>query len=370
LRSGFRMRVTRHGVGYGVAVLATAVCLAVRWPLWPVLGDAVPHMGFFPAVMLGAYFGGFGPGMLATLLSVLAANYFFTEQFRSFHVTNVNDVAGAILFVVVGTIISALSESLHRARRRALEQQRQRAEAQMELARINRVATIGQLTASIAHEVNQPISALITQASAALRWLEAEPPDVDEVRQALNAIIRDGNRAGDVVARVRALVKRVPPRRDPLDINDIIPEVVALTRSEIRRNGVSLQTQLATDLPIIQGDRVQLQQVLLNLIVNAVEAMAEVSERQLLIKTGINAQKDVIVELRDTGPGFKPDQLEHVFDAFYTTKLGGIGVGLAICRSIIEAHGGRISAAANPPRGAVLQFTLPAQPDARQTLSQ
>jgi K+-sensing histidine kinase KdpD len=158
---GFGMREPPRALAYGVAVLATAASLLVRWPLWPVLGDAVPHMTFFPAVVVGAYFGGFWPGLLATILSAVAANYFINEQLRSFHFS-VNDLTAAILFVLVGTIVSGLSESLHRARRRIVAHERQRAEAQMELARVNRVTTVGQFTASIAHEVNQPISEVVT----------------------------------------------------------------------------------------------------------------------------------------------------------------------------------------------------------------
>jgi signal transduction histidine kinase len=358
------MRGTTRTTGYVVAILATAACLLVRWPLWPVLGDAVPHMTFFPAVVLGAYFGGFWPGLLATVLSVVAANYFFTDQLRFLHITSVNDVTAAVLFVLVGVIISGLSESLHRAQRRELAQQRQRAEAQMELARMNRITTMGQLTASIAHEVNQPIAALITNAHAGLRWLGAEHPDLDEAREALRAIIRDGNRASDIVGRVSALIKRVAPRKDTLDINEIILEVVGLTRSETLLNRVSQQIQLATGLPVVQGDRVQLQQVMLNLIINAVEAMREVNERELLIKTETDAANNVIVEVRDSGPGFKPDQMEHLFDAFYTTKPTGMGMGLSICRSIIEAHGGRLWASANEPGGAIFHFTVPTHPNA------
>src|SRR5712692_5385003 len=334
------MREPPRALAYGVAVLATAASLFVRWPLWPVLGDAVPHMTFFPAVVVGAYFGGFWPGLLATILSAVAANYFINEQLRSFHFS-VNDLTAAILFVLVGTIVSGLSESLHRARRRIVAHERQRAEAQLELARVNRITTVGQFTASIAHEVNQPISAVVTNANAALRWLDARPPVLDEAREAIDAIVKEGNRAGQVVGRISALVKKVPSRQDPLDINDTVLEVIALMRSEMLRNRISLQTQLAKSLPLVQGDRIQLQQVMLNLIINAVEVM---------------------VKVRDTGPGPKPDGLERLFDAFYTTKPGGMGMGLAICRSIVEAHGGRISATANVPQGAVFRFTLPAQP--------
>jgi len=359
---GFGMREPPRALAYGVAVLATAASLFVRWPLWPVLGDAVPHMTFFPAVVVAAYFGGFGPGLLATALSAIAANYFLTKQLRLFHITSVNDLTAAILFVLVGTIVSGLSESLHRARRRIVAHERQRAEAQLELARVNRITTMGQLTASIAHEVNQPIGAVVANANAALRWLDARPPVLDEAREAIDSIVKEGNRAGQVVGRISALVKKTPPQQDPLDVNDIVLEVIALMRSEMLRNRISLQTQLAKSLPLVQGDRIQLQQVMLNLIINAVEVMGKIDERELLIRTGTDAANDVMVEVRDTGPGPKPDSLERLFDAFYTTKPGGMGMGLAICRSIVEAHGGRISATANLPQGAVFRFTLPAQP--------
>jgi C4-dicarboxylate-specific signal transduction histidine kinase len=230
-----------------------------------------------------------------------------------------------------------------------------------ELAHVNRVTTMGQLAASIAHEVSQPIAATVTNADAALRWLAGQPPDLEEVRQALNDIIKDGNRAGDVIGRIRALIKRVPPRHDRLDINEAITDVIELTRSEVQRNGVSLQTRLANGLPLVRGDRIQLQQVILNFIVNAVEAMSVASEgaRELLISTGKDASNAVLVAVRDSGSGLDPEGLDHLFDAFYTTKPSGMGMGLSICRSIIEAHGGRVWATANVPQGAVFQFTLP-----------
>jgi PAS domain S-box-containing protein len=234
-------------------------------------------------------------------------------------------------------------------------------EAQMQLAHVNRVTTMGQLAASIAHEVNQPVAAIVTNAEAGLRWLGARPPNLEEIRQSLDDIIKDGHRAGDVIDRIRALIKKVPPRNDPLDINEIVLEVIALTRSEVLRNGVSLQTQLANGSPLVQGDRIQLQQVILNLIVNAIEATSGASEgaRELLVSTGKDASNAVLVAVRDSGPGLDPEGLGRLFDAFYTTKPGGMGIGLSICRSIIEVHGGRIWATANVPQGAVFQFTLP-----------
>ncbi len=234
-------------------------------------------------------------------------------------------------------------------------------EAQTELAHVNRVTTMGQLAASIAHEINQPIAAAVANADAALRWLGAQPPDLEEIRQALGCIVEDGNRAGDVIGRIRALIKKAPPRKDDLAINEAILEVIALTRGEVAKNGVSLQTQLAAGLPLIQGDRVQLQQVILNLIINAVEAMSGVSERsrELLIGTKNDASGGVLVAVQDTGPGLNPEGFDRLFDAFYTTKAGGMGMGLSICRSIVEAHGGRVWASHAAGPGATIQFTLP-----------
>jgi PAS domain S-box-containing protein len=242
------------------------------------------------------------------------------------------------------------------------ESERRYREAQMGLAHANRVTTLGQLTASIAHEVNQPIAAAVTNAHAALQWLDRHPPDLEEVRQALDASIKDGNRAGDVIDRIRALIKKVPPRYDRVDINEAILEVIEMTRSELLRNDVSLQTDLATGLPVVRGDRIQLQQIVLNLTMNAVEAMSEVSKgsRNLLISTAEDVSNSVLVAVRDSGPGLNPESLERLFDPFYTTKPSGMGMGLSICRSIIEVHGGRLWAAANAPRGAIFHFILPA----------
>ena len=238
----------------------------------------------------------------------------------------------------------------------------EREKAQTELAHVNRVTTMGQLTASIAHEVNQPVAAVVANAEAALRWLRAQPPDLEEVRQSLADIIKDGKRAGEIIERIRGLIKRTPSRNDRFDINEPILEVIALTRSEMQRNGVLLQTRLADGLPLVPGDRVQLQQLILNVIVNAVEAMSGASERarELLISTGKDASNSVLVAVRDSGSGLDPEGLDRLFDAFYTTKPGGMGMGLSICRSIIEAHGGRMWATANVPQGAVFKFTLPA----------
>jgi C4-dicarboxylate-specific signal transduction histidine kinase len=252
-----------------------------------------------------------------------------------------------------------------RAEAEARDSERRYREVQAELAHASRVATMGQLMASIAHEVRQPIAAVVTNAQAGLNWLGAQPPDLEEVRQTLGCITRDGMRAGDVVGRIRALIKKAPPRKEDLEINEAVLEVIALTRAEVLKSGVSVRTQLAEGLPVIRADRVQLQQVILNLIINAVEAMSGVGEgaRELLISTGRDASNGVLISLRDSGPGLDPKSLDRLFEAFYSTKAEGMGLGLAISRTIIEAHGGRLWASANVPRGAEFQFTVPASPD-------
>ena len=234
-------------------------------------------------------------------------------------------------------------------------------EAQTELAHVNRVTTMGELAASIAHELNQPIAAMVTNADAALRWLGSQPPNLAEIQEALGRIVQDGSRASEVIGRIRALIKKAPPRKDGMEINEAILEVIALTRGEVMKNGVSLQTQLAEGLPLIQGDRVQLQQAILNLIINAIEAMSGISDksRELLIGTRKDASGAVLVAVQDSGPGLKPESFDHLFDAFYTTKPGGMGMGLSICRSIVEDHGGRIWASRTAGPGATVQFTLP-----------
>jgi signal transduction histidine kinase len=240
--------------------------------------------------------------------------------------------------------------------------ERQYREAQTALAHANRIATIGQLTASITHEVRQPITAAVTYALAAQRWLSEEPPDFGEVSEALAGVITEGNRASQVIGRTRALIKKAPPRKDAFSINDAILEVVALTRTEAANNGVSVRTQLAEGLPPVQGDRVQLQQVMLNLIVNAIQSMSGVEDgnRELHISTVSIEPEGVCVAVRDTGHGLRPESLPRLFEPFYTTKPDGMGLGLSICRSIIEAHGGRLWATRCEPRGALFQFRVPA----------
>jgi DNA-binding response OmpR family regulator len=244
------------------------------------------------------------------------------------------------------------------------ESERRYRELLTQLAHSNRVASIGQIAASIAHEVNQPIGAMITNAQAALRWLSIEPPHVEEVRKGLLRIVSDGNRAEDVIGRIRELLKKAPPRRESVDVNKAILGVIELTVAEATKTNISVNTQLAAHLPLIDVDRVELQQVLLNLVINAMEALSGINDgvRSVLISTAEVDAGDVLVAVADSGPGFSPQSAERVFVPFYTTKPAGLGMGLSICRSIVEAHGGRLWASANSPRGAIFQFTVPVHP--------
>jgi len=237
-------------------------------------------------------------------------------------------------------------------------------EAQVDLAHVDRNTTIGRLTASIAPEVTQPIAAIVTNAQAARHFLNRRPPDVDEVREALDCIVTEAYRASDVIYRIRGLFKETPPKRERAEINGAIRDALELTRGEATKNGVSVRTQFAGPSPVVQADRAQLQQVILNLIINALEAMISMREgaRELLICTEKSDSNGALVSVRDSGPGLAPAALERVFDAFYTTKSSGLGMGLTICRSIIEAHGGRLWATGHTPRGAFFQFTIPASP--------
>ncbi len=241
--------------------------------------------------------------------------------------------------------------------------ERQYREMQSELAHANRVATMGQLTASIAHEIKQPIAATRKNAAAALRFLDKSPPDVAEVREALACIVNDADRARDVVDRIGSLSKKAPPRKEVVDLNAAILEVTALTHGEAVKTGVTVGTQLADDSPRIRCDRVQLQQVMLNLIVNAIQSMSGIEDgvRELHISTASIEPKGVCVAVRDTGPGLRPESLPRLFEPFYTTKPDGMGMGLSICRSIVQAHGGRLWATSREPRGALFQFAIPAE---------
>jgi C4-dicarboxylate-specific signal transduction histidine kinase len=246
-------------------------------------------------------------------------------------------------------------------RKRARDEHERLRQLEADLAHMNRVSTMGELAASLSHEILHPIATARNNARAGMRFLEMNPPNLDEAREALACVVRDADRAKDIVGRIRNQIRKAPPRKEWFGLNEAINEVIVMVRSAIADNRVSVQTRLAEGALAIHGDRVQLQQVLLNLILNAVEAMGlvEAGARELMVSTEQD-RTDVLVAVRDSGPGIDATNLERVFEAFYTTKSGGTGMGLLICRSIIDAHGGKLWAEANKPRGAVFQFSLPA----------
>jgi PAS domain S-box-containing protein len=247
-------------------------------------------------------------------------------------------------------------------RKHAQDEREQLRQLEADLAHINRVSTMGELAASLSHEILHPIATARNNARAGMRFLEMNPPNLDEAREALGCVVRDADRAKDIVGRIRNQIKRSPPRKERFDLNEAINEVIVMVRSAIAKNGVSVSARLMDGLVPVRGDRVQLQQVLVNLILNAVEAMGSVEDgpRELLIRTEQSQTGGILVAVRDSGPGIDPVNLERVFEPFYTTKTAGVGMGLSICQTIINGHGGRLWMSANEPRGAVFQFTLPA----------
>jgi signal transduction histidine kinase len=250
---------------------------------------------------------------------------------------------------------------LQTARKRAQDEHKRLHQLESDLAHMNRMSVMGELPALLAHEITQPIGSARNDARAALNFLGRQPPDLAEVREALQCVVENIDRAGDIIERIRDHIRKAPPRQDFFDLNKSISEVILLLRSAITKNGIAVQTHLAESLAPVLGDRVQLQQVILNLILNAVEAMGstDLATRELVISTEQGPRGGVLVAVSDSGPGIVPEHIERVFEAFYSTKSRGTGIGLSICRSIIDAHGGRLWAKPNEPCGAVFQFTLP-----------
>jgi C4-dicarboxylate-specific signal transduction histidine kinase len=381
---------TRLFSSYVVAALSVGIAVVITLEL----GSVIKHSStlFFCSVMLSSWYGGLWPGVFAALLSVVALDYYFIVPLYALGIS-LEEAPDIIVFVTTALFIGWLSgdqkraqELLSQARdeldakvqertaelKRANEQlqleiaEREAAQeglirAQAEIARIARITTMGELAASIAHELNQPLGSIVTSGDACLRWLAAKPPNLDEARQAVEAIIRDGTRASSVLVRIRGLLRRGERVRERLDINDVIREVISLLDSELRRNGASVQTEMPRKLPPVVVDRVLLQQVILNLIMNAMEAMRVVGNRARVL--GIRTQEQhsgsIVVLVQDSGVGIDPEHLSRMFEAFYTTKAQGIGMGLTISRSIIETHGGRLWAVANDGPGSTFCFTLP-----------
>jgi len=371
--------------GYGIALLSVYTALLIsRWP--PVRLETAPVSLFLGAIMLSAWFGGLGPGLLATALSSLAFDYYFLPPIYSL-VAKPDEIPRLVIFTVSALFVGSLSaaqraatESLRRARDdlrvtvqelqktnealHAESLERKHAEealrnAQGDLARVSRMTTLGELTASLAHEVNQPIAAAVTNANTCLRWLTRERPDLEEAREAASRIVKDATRAAEIVSRTRLLFKKGTAQRELVSLNEMVREMIVLLRGEATRHKILISTDLATGLPQVTGDRVLLQQVLMNLMLNGIEAMKDVDgKRELLIKSQETENEEVIVSVSDTGAGLPAQQADQIFKAFFTTKPQGTGMGLSISRSIVEAHGGRLWADGNSPRGASFNFTL------------
>jgi C4-dicarboxylate-specific signal transduction histidine kinase len=345
---------------------------------------------FFAAVMASAWFGGTGPGLFAVLLSTIAVDYFFVRPFYSLAInaTDGSYFAAFILCALVASWISSSKrkgeEALREARdqlevrvaERTAELQKSNAElqktvgqheraqqalmkTQAELAELSRFLTMAELTASIAHEVNQPLTAVAVYGRACLEWLSASPPNLPEARRAAEIVIQDGTRAGTIINRIRALFKRQPVAQDWLNLNEIIAESVGFMKEEAIRHRITIRTELARDLPEIKGDRVQLEQVVLNLVINAIDALREAKEtREVLITSRREGSAEVLVSVEDSGMGVSAEIAGRIFDPFFTTKSHGIGMGLSISRSIVESHGGRLWAESRPLEGAIFRFTI------------
>src|SRR5713101_5789218 len=379
--------------GYGIAVLSVASALLISRLPAVHLQDA-PVSLFLCGVILTAWFGRVGPGLLATALSSLAFNYYFLPPIYSLG-PKPEEIPRLVIFTVSALFVGSLSaaersaiESLRRTRddlRKTVQElqstnealqaeslerkhaEEARREAQAELARVSRVTTMGELTASLAHEVNQPIAAAVTNANTCLRWLTRDHPDLNEAREAASRIVKDATRAADIISRVRLLFKKGAPQRELVDVNEVIREMIVLLRGEATRHNISVRTELAADLPQVTGDRVQLQQVMMNLMINSVDAMKEVDgARELAVKSQRTEKEEVLVSVSDTGVGLPAQQADQIFKAFFTTKRHGTGMGLSISRSIVESHGGRLWAADNSPRGASFCFSLPTKGEARE----
>ncbi len=370
---------------YGIALLSVYTALLIsQWR--PLRLETAPVSLFLGAIMLSAWFGGVGPGLFATALSSLAFDYYFLPPIYSL-VAKPGEIPRLVIFTVSALFVGSLSaaqrsatESLRRARddlRGTLHELRKShaalqaeslerkhaeealREAQGDLARVTRMTTLGELTASLAHEVNQPIAAAVTNANTCLRWLTRERPDLEEAREAATRIVKDATRAAEIITRIRLLFKKGTAQRELVGVNEMVREMIVLLRGEATRHNVLIGTELATNLPQVMGDRVQLQQVLMNLMLNGIEAMKDVDgQRELLIKSQRAENKDVIVSVSDTGVGLPSQHADQIFDAFFTTKPQGTGMGLSISRSIVESHGGRLWADGNSPRGASFCFTL------------
>jgi C4-dicarboxylate-specific signal transduction histidine kinase len=384
----------RYGLAIALAATALLLSLVLRVPF----GN--PFWFFFSvAVIATTWFAGRGPGWLAVGLSTLAVLYYFIPPIESFAIKP-PDVPFFLTFVACELVASWIiswqrqsEDSLRRARDELevrvaertselknandalllqMEEQRRTEEAlqrtRSELARVVRITTIGELTASIAHEVNQPLAAIVANADACVAWLGLQSPNLAEARAAAERTILGATRASEVIIRIRSLINKAAPERAQVHLNEIIEESVALAESQASRNDVSVEIELAPDLPAAVGDRIQLQQVILNLMLNGIESMSGVATRprQLMIRSRAQVDDGITISIEDNGIGVSAENMSRLFEPFFTTRSQGIGMGLAISRSIVEAHGGRLWAESTVNQGSVFQFTLPIGSDPSQ----
>ena len=380
---------------YALAIAFVSTALLLSLALEVSFGN--PFWFFFPvAVIASTWLCGKGPGWVAVGFSTLAVLYYFIPPFRSWEVKP-RDIPFFLTFAACQLIATWLiswrketEDKLRRARDQLevsvaertlelknaneallnkMEEQGRTQEAlqiaRTELARVVRITTIGELTASIAHEVNQPLAAVVANADACVAWLSHQAPNLAEARAAAERAIQGATRASEVIVRIRSLINKATPEKARVQINEAIEETLALAESQALRNDVSLLTELAPSLPTVLGDRIQLQQVILNLVMNGIEAMTGVTDRprRLLIQSRMHDAGQICVSVQDCGIGVSPDVMDRLFEPFFTTRSKGMGMGLPISRSIIEAHGGRLWAESTPAQGAVFQFTLPGAGD-------
>jgi C4-dicarboxylate-specific signal transduction histidine kinase len=354
------MKVLSKVERYALALICCGLALPVALPI-----DA-PASCFLLAVMVSNLFGGLGPGLLAVALSAAIYEHFFLWR-SSPPVHEPAAVLRFTIFVLATLLVTGLMEMKRRAEESRARTEEALRQAQSDLARVSRVTTMGELTASLAHEVNQPIAAAVTDASTCMRWIMRDPPDLEEARAAASRTVKDATRAAEIITRVRQLFKKGLSERELLDVNGVIREMTMLLGSEATRHSISVRTELATDLPQVVADRLQLQQVLMNLMMNSFDAMKDANgTRELTIKSQLGEQDQLIVSVSDTGVGLPQQHADQIFNAFFSTKPHGTGMGLRISRSIAESHGGRLWAADNSPRGATFHLALPAKVESHE----